>query len=483
MGGYHDDGEEIWKIWGQEMTGLRVHKRGALRCCWVSSRARHGSCFLPNVLLILLVAATCGGCNRHLPTAQVEIARKHLQLNRPQLAVEALAKEDSAEGHYLKAVALQSIGERAAAREQIDESLSISSEDVKYKGYQALLDLSANKPGAAQRLIDLYDLHSSSPAIAFFATRAFVAQHNLKGALNSFKLGLTLVDEVPEFMFQALQHAVTTEQTAEARQLLKKLEAVAPNDAEFLRELLNVAVKAKLVEPAEHLFQQVQKLTPDAPELPELQVKMELLLGRHETALAAARKALEKTPNQPGLELLLAESLLRGEAKPERERELAALSAKHPDNPDFIARHSNYLVKNKRLPEALQLLNRAIAQTKVTAAKASLLNLAIRTPIDANAPGLAEQQLAMHQAKFSNPAVADYFMGRILFLKHDYAGSLERFQKVVTSQGTSPSDAGRALAAECLVWQRRILANQAVDERLKAAQEELKKLSQPGKQG
>ena len=183
------------------------------------------------------------------------------------------------------------------------------------------------------------------------------------------------------------------------------------------------------------------------------------------------------------LELLLAESLLRGEAKPERERELAALSAKHPDNPDFIARHSNYLVKNKRLPEALQLLNRAIAQTKVTAAKASLLNLAIRTPIDANAPGLAEQQLAMHQAKFSNPAVSDYFMGRILFLKHDYAGSLERFQKVVTSQGTSPSDAGRALAAECLVWQRRILANQAVDERLKAAQEELKKLSQPGKQG
>lgn len=81
----------------------------------------------------------------------------------------------------------------------------------------------------------------------------------------------------------------------------------------------------------------------------------------------------------------------------------------------------------------------------------------------------------MHQSKFSNPAiVADYFMGRILFLKRDFAGSLERFQKVVTAQGTNPSDAGRTLAAECLVWQRQILSHQAVNERLKAAQEELK---------
>lgn len=466
-------------VWGGEMSCLGVNVRSVSRCRVEPCRITRKGSFVPGVLLILCLATIPGGCNRHLPTAQVEVARKHLQLNRPQLAIEALAKEDSAEGHYLKAVALQAKGERVAAREQIDEALSISPEEVKYKAYQSLLDLAAHKPGAAQHLIELYDGHSSSPAIAFFATRAFVAQHNLQGAVRSFKLGLTLVDEVPEFMFQALQHAVTTEQDADARQLLKKLEDAAPNDAEFLRELLNVAVKAKLVEPAQHLFQRVQKLTPEALDLPELQVKMELLLGRPEAALAAAHKALEAAPNQPELELLLAESLLRSDPKPERERELVALVAKHPDNPDFIARHANYLVKNKRLPDALNVLNKAIAQTKATAVKATLLNMVIRTPLEANAPGLAEQQLTMHQAKFSNPAVADYFMGRILFLKHDYAGALERFQKVVTSQGTAPSDAGRALAAECLVWQRRILANQAVDERLKAAQEELKKISQP----
>ena len=457
--------------------------RGVSRCCVEPWRGIRSERFIPGTLLVVLMFVLFCGCSRHLPTAQVEIARKHLQLNRPQLAIDALAQEDSAEGHYLKAVALQSIGERAAAREQIDESLSISPEDIKYKGYQSLLDLAANRAGAAQRLIELYDLHSSSPAIAFFATRAFIAQDNVQGAVRSFKLGLTLIDEVPEFMYHALQHSVTTEQTADATLLLKKLENVAPNDAEFLRELLNVAVQGKLIEPAEHLFKRVQAVTPEADDLPELQVKMELLLGRPEAALMAAHKALAGTSNQPALELLLAESLLRAEPKTEHERELAALAAKYPEKPDYISRYASYLVKHKRLPEALQLLNRAIAETKVTAVRATLLNIAIRTPLDANAPGLAEQQLAMHQAKFSNPAVADYFMGRILFLKHDYTGSLERFQKVVASQSTSPSDAGRTLAAECLVWQRRILANQAVDERIKEAQKELEEIRQPPQQG
>ncbi|MES2793876.1 MAG: hypothetical protein V4719_29960 [Planctomycetota bacterium] len=438
-------------------------------------RRNHRSFYLVTAL-ILSVTLLIAGCNRHLPTAQVEKARKHLQLNRPQLAIESLAKDDSAEGHYLKAVALQSVGEKAAARQQINESLSIAPEDVKYIAYQTLLDLSANKTGAAQRLIDLFDLHPSSPAIAFFATRAFIAKQDVKGALRSFKLGLTLVDEVPEFMFHALQHSITTQQAAETKQLLKKLEQAAPADADFLRELLTVAIKGKLVEPAEHLYQRVQAVTPDAPDLADLGVKMELLLGRPEAALIAARKALEAAPNDPGLELLLAEALLRGEPKPERERELAAIAAKHSENPDYLARYANYLIRHKRLPEAVQVVNRAVSQTKAPAVRATLLNMAIRMPLDANDPNLAEQQLALHQAKFSNPVVGEYFMGRILFLKRDFAGSLDRFQKVVASQATESSDGARALAAECLGWQRRILASKAVDERLKSAQEEIDKI-------
>lgn len=432
-------------------------------------------------LVCPLLLAFVGGCGSRAPTAQVEIARTHLQLNRPQLAVEALAKEDSAEGHYLKSVALQSLGQTAAARDQITEALSIDSTDPKYRGYEAVLDLNAGKKEAGQKLIELFEVRPSSPALAFFVTRAYAVKGDIKGAIRSFKLGLTLIDEVPEFMFHALQYAVTTEQPDIARQLLAKLEKKAEKDAEFLRVLLDVAVKAKLVEPAQHLYQRITELTPDAPDLKDLHVKMELLLGRPEAALVAAHEALKSDPDQASTEMLLSEALLRADPKPERERELAALAAKHPNNPDFLRRHVLYLAKEKRVPEAVEVLNRGIALSKIPAARASLLSMAIRIPVEDGNALLAEQQLARHQAAFSNPRVADYFRGRILYLKGDLTGAVDQFQKVVAASTEGDSEAERLITAECLAWQKRILSGNSTKENLEKAQKDLKKIRQPQK--
>lgn len=426
------------------------------------------------------------GCRSKAPTAQVELARRHLQLNRSRLAVEALVKEDSAEGHYLKAVALQTLGEKKAARDQIAEALSIDSEDPKYRGYEALLDLNAGKKEAAQNLIDLFDVRPSSPALAFFATRAYVAKGDIKGAVRSFKLGLTLIDEAPEFMYQALQHAVATEQTDIAKQLLGKLEQAAPKDADFLRDLLGVAVRAKLVAPAQHLMQQITALTPDAPDLPELQIKMELLLDRPEAALEIAHKTLQTTPNDATIQMLLAETLLRAEPKPERERELATIAAKHPENPHFLRRHVLYLAKAKRLPEGLNLINQAIAKAKAPTVRATLLNMAIRIPLEEGNATLAEQQLNLHRASLSNPLVAEYFTGRILYLKRDYLGAVEHLQKVISSPEVDESEAGQLLRAECASWQQQIISTQTNKERLRKAQEDFKKIlesKKPKKQG
>lgn len=421
------------------------------------------------------------GCRSKAPTAQVEKARRHLQLNRSRLAVEALVKEDSAEGHYLKAVALQTLGEKAAARDQIGEALSIEPEEPKYRGYEALLDLNAGKKEAAQKLIDLFDARPSSPALAFFATRAYVEKGDIKGALRSFRLGLTLIDEAPEFMYQALQHAVVSEQADIAKQLLVKLEQAAPKDADFLRDLLNVAVRAKLVEPAQHLMDQITVLTPEAPDLPELKIKMELLLDRPEVALATAHQTLQKAPDDTNIQILLAETLLRAEPKPEREQELAGLAAKHPENPHFLRRHVLYLAKAKRLPEGLKLINQAIAKAKAPTVRATLLNMAIRIPLEEGDAPLAEQQLNLHRSALSNPLVAEYFMGRILYLKRDYLGAVERFQKVIESPTVEESEAGRLLRAECTSWQQQIIATQTNKERLRKAQEELKTILQPKK--
>ncbi len=429
----------------------------------------------------LVLLSLLGGCRGNAPTAQVEVARRHLQLNRPQLAVEALAKEDSAEGHYLKSVALQSLGQKEAARDQIKEALSIDSDDPKYQGYEAVLDMLAGKKEAAQQLIELYETRPSSPALAFFVTRAYVAKGDIKKTLSSFKLGLTLIDEVPEFMFHALQFAVTTEQPEIARQLLTKLEKSAPTDAEFLRELLNVAVKAKLVEPAHQLLERIAVLTPQATDLEELGVKMELLLGRPEAALSAAHAALKNAPDEISTQALLAEALLRADPKPERERQLAELAAKHPENPDFLRRYALYLVKSQRIPEAVAVINQGIARTKIPAARAPLLNLAIRVPVEAGDAILAEQQLNLHRAAFSSPLVAEYFMGRIQYIKGNMIGAVEHFQKVVASPNVNNSEAERLVAAESLAWQKRIISAQTATEQLKKAQDELKNVKQSKK--
>ena len=125
------------------------------------------------------------------------------------------------------------------------------------------------------------------------------------------------------------------------------------------------------------------------------------------------------------------------------------------------------------------MLNDAIERTKSPNVRAALLNLAVRLPLEAGSAAIAEQQINLHHSRFTNPLVADYFMGRVLYLKHDFVGALEKFQKVVAAPETTKSEGGRARAAESLVWQRRIIANTEVDDRLKSAQEELKKLSQP----
>lgn len=426
--------------------------------------------------MLLLIGAA--GCGARGPTKQVETARHLLQMNRAKQAVDTLSKDDSAEGHYLKAVALQTLGENAAARDQINEALSIEAYDPKYLGYEAVLELNAGKQEAAKTLIELYEQHRSSAALAFFVVRAYAAKGDVKETLRSFRLSLTLIDEIPEFMFSALQRAVTTEQKDICKELLTKLEQAAPKDAEFLRELMNIAVKANQPERAEHLLKQVTALTPDAQDLPELRVKMDLLLGRYEQALVAAHEVAKNAPNQVGSQMLLAEALLRANPSAENEAELAALSAKYPDEPDFLKRYALYLTRVERIRDSVTVLNQRLAQIQNPIVKAQLLNLAIRIPVEAADAALAQQQLELHRASFTNSLVADYFQGRILYIKGDIPGALATFEKVTASAKAEQSDADQLILAESLAWQRRIIEAQQSRQKLQDAQAELRKLLQ-----
>jgi tetratricopeptide (TPR) repeat protein len=420
--------------------------------------------------LLVLVGFLNRGSKR--PSARVDQARRMLQINRPRLAIEALAKEESAEGHYLKAIALQSVGEAGAAREQIGDAIAIAPADPKYQGYDSVLKLTRGNTEVSDELIKTYELHPTSPGIAFFATRAFLHRQppDSNAALQAFQQAVISIDQTPEFMFSALHFSVDSLQhtgtvidksvrdqlqtTAEG--LLNQIEELAPQDIELLKELLTWAVQGKLVQSGKHLVQRITELQPDHPENTSLLVRVELMLGDPVAAMAAAQRALSEHPDDLALELLLADSVAQAPASPENEEILAGLLTKHPDNPEFLAKLTVYLTRSKRLPDAVALINRALITCKPGPQRDALLNLAIGVPLEAKHAGLAEQQLKRFNSEFQNPHLLDYLEGRVLFLKQDYAGAKKHFQKVISPLQIK-SDADRRRASECLVWYQQVL--------------------------
>lgn len=432
-------------------------------------------------LLVIVMIVNRGGKS---PSAKVEQARKMLQINRPRLAIEALAKEDSAEGHYLKAVALQAIGQHGAAREQITEALGIAPAETKYQGYDLVLKLSSGKQAAVDELIKMYEVGKSSPGIAFFATRAFMQRKppEIRSALQAFGLAVTLIDDTPEFSFSALHFAIDglqqeaaggkeeslTEKVATAERMLEKIEQVAPKDVDLLKELLTWAIRGKLADSAQRLLARISELKPNSPEITELKVMVELMLKRPEAAISAAQQAISEHPGEPTLDLMLAEAAWQSTPSPEHEKILTDLVAKHPENPEFVAKLALYLTKSKRLKDAVAVVNQALSVTKGGEQRAALLKLAVGIPLEANEPVLAEQQVNRFKAEFHNSNIVDYFEGRVLFLKKDFPAAKLRFQKVLANQQIS-NESERMLASECLIWQQRILQLEFVNAKKAAA--------------
>ena len=441
------------------------------------------------VLGMVLIVWLGGWLVSRRASAQVELARRMLQIERPRLAIEALARDDSAEAHYLKAVALQAIGQHTAARDQISEAISIAPYEVKYQGYQLLLGVSAGKQEAIDELIRLYESGNSAPGIAFFATNAFTKKKppDIRGALLAFDLGITLIDETPEFMSNAMHFAINTlrqadeggdeqlyqQKVAAAERLLEKIEQVAPSDPILLKELLTWAVKGKLVATSQRLLQRITELNADSAELTELKIKVDLMLGQSESAIRAAKEAITENPGDPNLDLMLAEATWQASPNAEREKILTDLAARHPENPEFVAKLALYLAKAKRLPDAVNAVNQAIAKSKSAEARASLLKLAVGLPLEAANAELSEQQVAKFKNEFHNTKIIEYFEGRVLFLKKDFAGAKQKFQKVLSElQITNESD--RLLATECLVWQQKILKWELANAKRDAVNEALK---------
>lgn len=401
------------------------------------------------------------GCGPRGPSAEVEKARQSLQVNAPQAAYDQLVSEESGEAHYLKAVALNRLKLRKASHEQIRKALDEDPDNPKYQGFEWLLDLLEGTPGAANKIITLYDRNRSSGAIALYATLAYLTKKDVKQSVAAFNAALTMSADAPEHMFEMLNHALNTGRISDAEVMFERLEKARPDDVAFLRELLELAVRRRVPKASESLLARLETLAPNDREIEKLRVEVLLLTEHKEQAVQAAGTVYRRDEKDLLAAEVYARALSQAESAPERDRIFAGLREKFPNSIEILAKYALYLTRSERLPDALKGIDAGLRQTLIPTSRSYLIQVAIGLPLDSEQADLAQQQLDRYRPQLQDPYLVTYYEGRILAIRKEYDAALGKFRKVLEAQKTKP-DVNSLLILDAQQQLQRVFAAKAL---------------------
>ncbi len=187
----------------------------------------------------------------------VKTARRLLQMNKAQEALEALSSDEPvAEEHYLKAVALDRSGRKQPALGEIQEALKLAPDSVKYRGLRLRFQLFQKDIDAADKLIRLQEEHPSSAAVSLYCVYAYqakvvrymvqrkhrAAQAHGNRAIEALKTSIDLADEVPEFQREMLSFEREYGIGTHAEILVNKLWEVDPDSDELVDDKIAVLI-------------------------------------------------------------------------------------------------------------------------------------------------------------------------------------------------------------------------------------------------
>jgi tetratricopeptide (TPR) repeat protein len=425
----------------------------------------------------LLVGIAWMALGRSGPAPEIAQARELLQLCKFRAASDLLGTQKSAEGLYLKAVALNGLNQSEAALDAIRKAQKLEPTDPRYEGFLLLLRMGKREPGAAEELIDLFEQNRSYGSLALFAATAEIMKGDRAKSMATFDAAVALAGETPEFMFQTLDHAISVGRLKAADQLLARLSKVRPKDADAIRHLLQLALRARLGKSSEMLLAQLQELTPDDPELEKTRVQVLFYLGSPE-ALPAAEKLYRDRGETEESAMLYILPLSQAPFSPESDRQFRAMMRRFPRNMEIFARYMIYLTQADRLEEALDQINRALSSGGVQGmARTHLLELAIGLPLEKDRPDLLQRELERHQSEVTDPQLIGYLRGRLHVMRKEYEPALAEFKKVIEAEKANKG-APRSVAADSLIWVRKILVEQRVEEQLGKVAEAIEHLDE-----
>ena len=406
-----------------------------------------------SVIAALCLLTMLSGCSGEQLSPQAAAARKSLQFARPQEAIDKLSEgagDKTAEGHYLRAVALEQLERIDAAKAEIKLALDAAPANPKYKGYSLRLKLFEGDEAAMDALLDLHDKNPSSAAVSLYAVFAYQAKHvrqrsdrklraarvQLTNAQTSLKTALSLAGQIPECQRELLGMAVWFELPDDALKLVDALLHEEPNNLEFLRDRIKVLVLGKqwaeVISTATTLYRR---------------------MDRTEEAAVEFANTLNRLPSSPAV---------MGQYDTLREH--------FPTNTSILLRYCWALGKAGRSEQACAELAKAIVQQTDPRRRRTLAQSAVAIPLEAENDEIAEEQLKKFRKEISDDQVLAFFEGQLALLRKDYSNATEKMQDVVNIY-RSDSTASPALARIALGHIQRMLTEQQLAEQIRKAAE------------
>lgn len=399
---------------------------------------------------MLVLLSGCGG-ERLSPAALA--ARKALQFERPQEALDKLSEgsgDQSAEGHYLRACALDQLGRAPAAKAEADLALAAAPKNPKYKGYSLRLKLFDGDESAIEPLLKLHDEHPSAAAVSLYAIFAYQAKHvrqrsegklraarvQLDNAQASLKTALSLAAEIPEAQRELVEMAIWFEQPTEALKLIDALLREEPDGIALLRQRVRVLLLSK-----------------QSAETIAAAVTLYKRQDRTESAAVEMANVLNRLPPSPAVF-----------------EQYDSLRQHFPENTAILLRQSWSIGKGGRVEEACQALAKAVEQQADPTRRQTLAQSAVAIPLEMNDADVAAAQLKKFRKQIGNEQMLAYFEGQLAALRQDYALSVEKMQEVVNVYRTD-SSASPALARVALGRIRQVLVEQQLTEQVRKAAE------------
>lgn len=397
--------------------------------------------------------ALFAGCGGERLTPAVLAARKALQFERPQEALDKLSEgtgDQSTEGHYLRACALEQLGRVPAAKAEAELAIKAAPKNPKYKGYALRLKLFEGDESAIEPLLQLHEENPSSSAVSLYSVFAFQAKHvkqrseaklraarvQLDKAQASLKTALLLAAEIPECQRELVEMAIWFEQPDEALKLIDGLLHEEPDGVELLRQRVRVLLLSQ---------QSAETISAAAT----------LYKRRDRTEVAAVEFAtvLNRLPPSPAV---------LDQYKMLREH--------FPTNTAILLRNCWSLGKGGQVEEACQELAKAFEQQTDPSRRLMLAQSAVAIPLEMSNADVAAEQLKKYRKAIGNDQMLAFFDGQLAALHKDFALSVEKMQDVVNSYRTD-STASPEMARTALTRIRQILTEQQLADQVRKAAE------------